>query len=286
MNDPKKAPTEKEKKMTMEEVKEQSSVVRNIATMADISRSLTKEQFDVIRNTIAPTLNDSELRVFLYRSHKLGLDPLNGEIFSYSTGEGKYRKMVVIIARDGKRVIAERRGRVSSIKTEAVYRMKVVEQPAKDGAPEKAIYKRCEPWEGGELWGATCIVARKDTEQTFTVTVPLSEYKGSTPVWTQKPETMIKKVAESQALSLAEPELSGVYDESERWDEPKNGGALSSEESSKPASAAQIENIKNLVGYEKMTAEDKDYWDSQFADMTYGQAAEKTREIALQKNKK
>lgn len=259
------------------EVQETSSVVQNMTTMAEITRAITPEQWAVIKQTIAPSLNEAELRLFLYRAHRLGLDPLAGEIFAYASGEGKYRKLVVIVARDGKRVVAERSKVLKSAWSEAIYRMK---------DEELKKYVRCEPWEGGELWGATATVVRSDKEDSFVITVPLSEYKGSSPVWTGKPETMIKKVAESQALSMAFPDLSGVYDESERWDEPKQSAqALPAEEAEKPATPAQIENIKNIVGYSKMEANDKDYWDEQLGSMTYGQAAAQTREL-MQKGKK
>lgn len=221
------------------------AVKDNFTTMAQLNRALTMEQRKVIKDTLAPSLDDSELMLFLYKAHKLKLDPLNQEIFAYSSGSP--RKLVMIVARDGKRVIAERTGKLEWIQTEAIYRRKVEVETVHDGKKEIVIkYQIAEPWEGGELWGARCTIKRKDIATPITVTVPLSEYKGSSPVWINKPETMIKKVAESQAYSASFPEMSGVYDEAERWDEPSAPVAI--EGGDEPATEAQKETIRALMG--------------------------------------
>jgi phage recombination protein Bet len=234
------AKSTKKDKVSAEET---SLVKQKFTEMADIKRSLSKDQLEVIKKTIAPSLNDSELMVFLYRANKVQLDPLAGEIFAYTAFDkaSKTRKLVIITARDGKRVVAERSGRLAFINTEAIYRR---QKFTEDGKPDGFV--KVEPWEGGELWGATSTVSRKDRVEPVSVTVALAEYKMSRAVWQSKPETMIKKVAESQALSAAFPELSGIYDEAEQWDASNGQEKPTDLDDNDPPSTQQLEALKNL----------------------------------------
>jgi phage recombination protein Bet len=230
-----------------------SLVKREFSQLSDIKREFSQEQKEFVLKTIAPTLDQNELLLFLYRSQKLGLNPLEGEIFAYSStqtiaGE-KIRQMVMIVSRDGKRRVAFQTGHLKRIDIEAIYVKKTFkrEEAGKAEALETEEIKRVAPWEGGILWGATCTISRDDYEKPFTVTVPFKEYNKGKSVWLGKPETMIKKVAESQCLSLAFPdELGGVYDESERFDEEESPTQV--EGGSEPAKDDQITTIKSLGG--------------------------------------
>ena len=64
---------------------------------------------------------------------------------------------------------------------------------------------------------ATCTIYRKDWERPFVHSVSMKEYNSGMSLWKSKPETMLKKVAISQAFRLAFPdELGGMpYDASE-----------------------------------------------------------------------
>lgn len=236
-------------------VQEGSVIKSEFTELGRISDEFDKAQLDFVKATLAPTLNEMELKLFLYRCAKLGLNPLNGEAFAYASFDTlpdgtKQRKMVFIVARDGKRVIAYRTKHLQSIKTEAIYVIK--NSSLVDNGQAKAVeiidIKRVNGWEGGVLWGAQCTITRDDFSAAFVVTVPLTEYRRENYIWKYKPETMIKKVAASQCLSEAFPELGGVYDESERWDE--NGNAdkpkVLLEDGSKPATEAQKETIKAM----------------------------------------
>ena len=240
---------------------------REFTELSKVNTDYSEEQLNFVRATLAPTLDDNELRLFIYRAQELGLNPLNGEIFAYSSSETvrgtKQRKLVMIVARDGKRKLAFRTGHLKSVVTNAVYVRKGMvlrdsEQKADGAAKEVETIERVAPWEGGKLWGAACVITRDDFEQAFNVVVPLSEYQRSSHIWQNKPDTMIKKVAESQCLSMAFPELAGVYDEAERWG---NGDAKVAPQiagGGKPATEAQLKTIEAMGGDadEKMTKQE------------------------------
>jgi len=246
-------------------------VKREFTEMKKVTESYEDKQLEFIKTTIAPTLNQNELLLFIYRAQKLGLNPLEGEIFAHSSevtvnGE-KQRKIVMIVARDGKRRKASETGHLQSIKIEAIY-IKVTK--GEDGLDTAVIVK---PWEQGKLWGAVCTIRRNDLPEDFTVTVPLSEYDKGYSTWAKIPETMIKKVAESQCLSLAFPELAGVYDESERFDGTSASKTSVIENGNNPAQDAQIKTIEALGGAVK-------------EDITKQEAADLIRELSQKKGKK
>lgn len=210
---------EKETKKTT--APKQEEFFSNIKLLKDALleiKNLTPEQLDFLHKTIAPGLENPELALFLYRCKISGLDPLNNEAYAYIQITDGKRQLVVITARDAKRKVAAKTGQLGAVQVEAIYN--------KESDSVKGAMVRCETWEGGKLWGAEAKIWRKDCgNKPFIVTVPLSEYarksrSGQTiGIWAFKPETMIKKVAESQALSAAFPELlSGIYDEAERFD--------------------------------------------------------------------
>ncbi len=291
----------KTKKAKAEKGKVLSLVKKEFTALSSVKKEFTPEQKEFIKSTLAPTLLENEILLFIYRAQKLGLNPLNGEIFAYGSYETingkKVRKLVVIVARDGKRKVAFRTNHIRSIKTEAIYTKKaefqlyanvINEKTPGDSAPEVTQEKikdktetktiQVQPWEGGTLWGATCKIVRDDFSEPFVVIVPISEYKRNNRMWNTKPETMIKKVAESQCCSLAAPELlTGVYDEAERWDNGNgNGEPLKAVEGGdRPASETQLATIGSLSSekYDTKT-------------MTKQEAVDLIKELSKKKGKK
>lgn len=218
--------------------KEVSSIKASFDELARVREEFTEDQKNYIMETIAPGLNKNETLLFLMKASALRLNPLMGEIFAYVSEVRGQRQLVIIAGRDGKRSTASKVGGLEWIKTEAIYVKKVkttTNKTSEDGTvltSEQETTIQVQPWDG-TLWGATCSVKRSSIAEPFTVTVPLKEYNRNNSQWINKPETMIKKVAESQALSAAYPELlTGVYDESERWDN----------ETAPASTAPQIEN--------------------------------------------
>lgn len=248
--------TEEEKQTVAPALTAENDPVADIrerfGALAQIKRALTTEQLQVIHDTVAPSLNDHELLLFLYRANKLQLDPLAGEIFAYvAVDKDNRRQLVIIVGRDGKRVLANRTKKVEDVESTPIYRKPIYDmEEVKQGdtavlKPTKTIvgYDRVEPWAGGELWGAEAIVKRTDREKPFKIVVPIAEYRNQKPIWQYKPETMIKKVAESQALSMAFPELlSGVYEE----EEITQLESTSVDDDGTPADPGQIDVLRDL----------------------------------------
>ncbi|HCW93019.1 MAG TPA: phage recombination protein Bet, partial [Flexistipes sinusarabici] len=98
--------------------------------------------------------------------------------------------------------IAHKSGQLAGIETVAF--IKKVPRRTKNG------------WELVDDLVARCTVYRKDTPQPFVVEVCFSEYAQKTKeghltsFWAEKPETMLKKVAESQCLRKAF-NINGIY---------------------------------------------------------------------------
>lgn len=205
--------TEEAKDITQDDT-QNNFIVAKVKEVATLKKEYKPEQVTFIKNLVNPDLSDNELFMFMNFANNLQLNPFTGEIIAIAYGQGRDRRVNTITTRNGKRVIATRTGELDNIITEPIYIKQA--QLFQDGKKLEGQFenKRVKPWEGGTLWGAKSTVVRKGKE--FTVTVPFKEYNTGKNVWINKPETMIKKVAESQALSLAFPEiLGGVYDEVE-----------------------------------------------------------------------
>lgn len=221
--------------MTKKKTKELAEV-QNFKQVADIKEQLSKAQMDFIQKTIAPSLTENEIVLFLYRAYKAGLDPLNGEMIAYAVEGKRGRQVVMFTTRDGKRVSAYRTGKLEYVKTEPVY-------VDKEG-------KRVDFWQGGNLVGAIAKGKRTDSEQVHEHSVRFAEYDQGNFIWNNKPETMIKKVAESQLLSMMFPrELGGIYDESEDFRsagvQPEEGEVVEKDDKD-PANEAQLQALNAL----------------------------------------
>lgn len=211
----------------------------SFSELGAIKKAFTPEQVKFVIEAVAPGLNEKEVWLFLLKANVLKLNPLLGEIFAYvSTAQGQ-RRLVVIEGRNGKRNLAGKSGRIESIKTEAIYTKSV-----KIEGGEAVI--KTEPWDG-TLWGARCEIKVKDKEALIVETVRLNEYNTGRSVWLTKPETMIKKVAESQALSAALPEVMiDLIGEAENYvtEQPKATALL--EDGDKPATEQQLATLKAI----------------------------------------
>lgn len=147
---------------------------------------LTASDIQLIRDTIAKGATDSEMKLFLERCQRMGLDPLKpGQIHfaKYGGGPG-----TIIIGREGFRARAAKTGKHTGTKLGVI----------RD--------------ESGSVLGAWCEVYRSDWTQPAREEVFLEEYDTGKAQWAKMPITMIKKVAECAALRMAFPdELGGVY---------------------------------------------------------------------------
>lgn len=224
-----------------------AGVVSQMKELVEIKESFKPEQLKFIKGLINPDLTDNELYMFLAYAGKSGLNPFNKEIIAVVYNGQSGRTISTIVTRDGKRATAYRKGGIESIKTEPIYiKERIITSTDKEGKTnEIKKMEKVQPWEGGILWGATCTVVRNGKE--YNATVPFKEYNTGRNVWAGKPETMIKKVAESQALSMAVPELLGIYDESEMPTDNAMSMPVASEEDSLPATEMQKKTVSALA---------------------------------------
>ena len=166
-----------------------------------------KEQMAVIETQLFPAgTTKAEQAYCLSVARELCLNPITKEIFFVSRRQKVNDKWVTkvdpLVGRDGFLSIAHRTNQFAGIETTAGIR----------DVPQL---------ENGQ-WGlkpqlvTECTVWRKDSSKPFTAQVTYNEYCQNTSegkptkFWAEKPETMLKKVAESQALRKAF-NIHGVY---------------------------------------------------------------------------
>jgi len=152
--------------------------------------TFTREQIDLIKQTVAKETTDNELALFLYTAKRTGLDPLVRQIHAVK----RSGKMSIQVGIDGFRLVAQRTGCHAGT-DDPVYEI------GKDGLPVKAsvtVYRIVN--------GQRC---------PFTATARWSEYfpgEAQGFMWKKMPFLMLGKCAEGLALRKAFPaELSGVY---------------------------------------------------------------------------
>src|SRR5262245_42521574 len=123
----------------------------------------TPDQMKLITDVVARGATQDELKLFLYRCQKMGLDPLKpGQVhfIKYGSSPG-----TIVVGIEGFRSIAARTGKVSGIK--------------------RGVVK-----EDGKLTAAWCEVYRSDWQHPAREEVPFSEYTTGKGPWAKMPETM------------------------------------------------------------------------------------------------
>jgi phage recombination protein Bet len=166
-----------------------NNVVGKQSSLA-VMREFTPEQVDLIKATVAKGATDNELKLFLYRCHNMGLDPLKPgmvHFIKYGTAPGS-----IVVGIDGFRAKAQSTGKFAGIARGVVRDDK------------------------GKCIGAWCEVRRSDWQHPAREEVSLAEYSTGKAMWAKMPETMIKKVAEAATLRMAFPDdFGGIYAEEE-----------------------------------------------------------------------
>lgn len=178
---------------------------------------LSQEERKVIKDTVAKNLTEAQYSVFIYTCQALGLNPLLNEITAIVYGG----QMSIQTMRDGFLTIAHRSGKFAGLES---------------GTKKDA--------EGNLIGWAK--VYHKD----FTIPVyqeaDFSEYSTGRNLWSTKPKTMIKKVAESMALRKAF-NISGVYAAEEMEREIQTKGAINAEEVAEDKERTRIVNYITSV---------------------------------------
>lgn len=177
-----------------------------------------KENLIAIKNIYGKSLSDPEWNIFLEIGKSTGLNPFLREIWAVKYGNAEAQ---IFIGRDG-------------------YRTAAVGTPDYDGHVVGSVYEnddysvdrghvthKYNMTNRGKLIGAYCSVYRKSISIPSHVFVLLSEYNTGKSVWSGKPETMIKKVAEAQAFRMSNPsKFNGTYSEYEMWNEKQNQATM------------------------------------------------------------
>lgn len=167
---------------------------------------LSREQIDLIKQTVAKGTTDEELKLFLYTARRTGLDPLAKQVYAIKRWNATDQRMGMAIQTgiDGYRLIAERTGRYAG-------------QDGPFWCGEDGIWK--DVWLSKDAPLASKIGIRKQGfhEPLYRVAL-MTEYRqtkkdGSpTDPWKRMPTLMLAKCAEAVALRAAFPqELSGIY---------------------------------------------------------------------------
>ncbi|WP_136515934.1 phage recombination protein Bet [Geomonas edaphica] len=166
-----------------------------------------REQMAVIESQFFPQGATKAEQAYCFSvARELCLNPITREIFfvkrRQKIGDQWINKVEPMVGRDGFLSIAHRTNQLAGIETTVCIH----------DVPQLQNGK----WVTTQQLVAECTVWRKDSNKPFTAQVSYNEYcqktdKGQpTRFWAEKPETMLKKVAESQALRKAF-NIHGVY---------------------------------------------------------------------------
>lgn len=161
-----------------------------------------------IKTIFAPNLTNLEFSAFVGMGKATALNPFLKEIWAVKYDKTKPAQ--IFIGRDGYRKSAQRHPDYDYHHVDAIYSNDEFEVHNGKINHKYKFMKR------GELLGAYCLVKRKNSSIPSQTIVNIKEYHKNQSTWNTMPETMIKKIAESQGLRAAFQEVfSGTYSEFE-----------------------------------------------------------------------
>lgn len=176
-------------------------------TLAQITPDYTREQLDIIKNTVAAGTTDLEFALFMEVCRTVGLSPLQKQVYAIKRGQGDRAKMTIQTGIDGYRLIAARTGTHMGT-TDAEFG-----PLTQEGFPEwaRVIVRRLVHGQVAEF-PATARWSEYVQEKDEWVNRQPTGKKVVSDMWRKMPHTMLGKCAEALALRKAFPaELSGVY---------------------------------------------------------------------------
>jgi len=166
-----------------------------------------EKNLEEVKKLFAPNLTAVEFSMFVQMGKATGLNPFLREIWAVKFGNNPAQ---IFVGRDGYRKSAQSYPKYDYHYAEAVYSNDYFK--SQDGVYHHEFNLK----DRGELVGAFCNVKRKDSTRPISVFVEFKEYDLKQSIWKTKPATMIKKVAESQALRMAfQEKFAGTYEENE-----------------------------------------------------------------------
>jgi len=144
-----------------------------------------QNRMELVKQKVGSGLTKTEWELFLYMAKLYDLNPLLREIWAVKYA-GKPAN--IFTGRDGLLKIAHKSGMFDGMRT-------VLLVATQQGVEEADIAPK-----GAEILGSKCYVWRKDMSHPVEVSVKLSEYDTHRSTWKEKPDTMIRKVAEAHCL--------------------------------------------------------------------------------------
>ena len=163
-----------------------------------------------IKTLVAPSLSDSEFSYFMSMSKATGANPLLREIWAVKYGDSAAH---IFHGRDFYRRKAQELEAYEGHTSAAIYSNDTFE--VVNGTPHHSFNFA----DRGTLIGAYCVVYVRGRKVPYLEIVEFREYTTGKSLWSKKPATMIKKVAEAQGLRGAfQGVFGGTYDESEQWE--------------------------------------------------------------------
>lgn len=153
----------------------------------------SRDEVATIRDTVAKSATDSELKMFLHLSQTYGLDPFVKEIWFIKAGG----QPVIMTSRDGYLKIAIRDKSYDGLVSDVVYEGDSFQKTPDGVTHSYGQGKR------GAIIGAYALVYRNGIRFPAYVFAPFRDYNKGNNIWRQYPHAMILKVAESMALKRA-----------------------------------------------------------------------------------
>jgi phage recombination protein Bet len=233
-----------------------------------------------IRAVCPAQLTKAEFTTFINTCRSMNLNPFTKEIYCLKNGTAA---MQIIVARDGYRKVAQREAEYDYHQTDAVY------SNDKFRVYHGEVEHEYDLTDRGCIIGAYCTVKRRSSSKSMYAYVELKEYDLKRSLWTTKPATMIKKVAEAHALRMAFQDVFiGTYDKDELPED------MTEESAVKPSKAPdamiteeQVERIDSLMQLADMSFErillgiEKIYKKKELHELTEADAKDFIRRLEL-----
>lgn len=193
--------------------------VENANTNLTTPSHWTREQIELLKDTICKGATDSELQMFIFQCKRTNLDPFTRQAFAVKRWDSSLQKdtMSFQVSVDGLRLIADRTGKYVGQTSplwcgaDGVWR-DVWIKPEPPLAAKVGIYRSDFK---DAIWGVATLRAYMQIK------------KGGAPntFWEKMPDVMLAKCAESIALRKAFPhEMSGIYTQEEMVEHHENNG--------------------------------------------------------------
>lgn len=192
-------------------VKQDTQQVNPMKQFVADSSEIWKDR-EAIKAICCPkNISKEEFEIFVSLGMALGANPfIKGEIWAVKYGNGAAS---IFVGRDLYRKYIQNQPDYESHYVEAVREKDIFHVKTTNEGPQIS-----HEWgiERGKLLGAYGMGRKKGVSQIFFIFCPLDEYNKGQSTWVTMPETLIKKVAESQLCRLMYSALGGTYSDTEQ----------------------------------------------------------------------